>query len=76
MPLVTTESGQARIRLIQMFREAQQLARTERECARAARSLIRRVMADSAVREQGDVVHLVMPRQTWDALRHSTGDQT
>lgn len=71
MSLVTTQSGQARSRLIQMFRQAQQLAVTERERARAARSLIKRAVTDSTVREQGDVVHLVMPRQTWDALRNS-----
>jgi len=72
MSSVTTQSGQARSRLIEMFREAQRLARTERERARAARSLIKGVVTDSSVREQGDVVHLTMPRQTWDALRRSS----
>lgn len=74
MSSVTTQSGQARSRLIEMFRQAQRLVLIERKRATAARSLIKRAVEDSTVREQGDVVHLVMPHQTWDDLR-SANDQ-
>lgn len=70
MHSMTTESGQARSCLIAMFREAQALARTERERAMAARSLIACAVADSTLREtNGDRVLIEMPCETWDALR-------
>lgn len=70
MHSMTTQSGQARSRLIAMFSEAQMLARRERERAAAARSLIACAVADSTVREaKGDHVLIEMPCETWDALR-------
>lgn len=69
MSSMTTKSGQARSRLISMFREAQQLARAERKNARQARALIARAVTDSTVREAGDRVLIDMPRETWRALR-------
>jgi hypothetical protein len=71
MSSVTTESGQARSDLIRMFEEAQALASAERERARTCRAAITRAVSDSRVREQGDQVHIDMPRQAWDDLRRS-----
>lgn len=71
MSSVTTQSGQARSDLIEMFKEAQRLAGAERERARTYRSAIFRAVSDSTVREQGDQVHIDMPRRTWDELRRA-----